>query len=286
MQAYYACSVKGTQDSLPSLQQAVNVSFNDAWRSFLYGLQACGKIIQYAHTDYKIDQNRNIAIDTIDFRSVAENEVLQLLRTEEFTEYCNKFQVNCSLTSDVIQSIYLKFKQSSVAKRFQAGELEEPASLLKAYFKNFLFKNQEFQEIISEAYPFWTDVKDANLFSSVYLLQDLSKNCNITEVVKVRNTFEDVLEFSQELTLQLHQQNEDLEEQITPRLRNWDLSRIASIDIIIIKLALVEMKQYMEIPLRVTINEAVEISKKYSSPKSYEFINGILDVLGKRLRPN
>ena len=284
MQAYFACTIRKTEESLPALQQAVNVSFNDAWKSYLFGLQACGKIIQYAHTDYSIDQNRNIAVETTDFRPISDDPVLVFLRSEEFTEYCNSYHVNCSITSDVIQSIFLKFKQSSVAKRYRNGELTDSSSLLKAYFKNFLFKNDEFQDLVTEAYPFWADVKDANLFSSVYLLKDLSENCDLDMVKRVRSNFDEILNFSHELIIELYKQHDEIEEMITPRLRNWDISRIATLDIILIKLALIEMRQYMEIPVRVTINEAVEISKKYSSPKSYEFINGILDVLGKRIR--
>ena len=73
---------------------------------------------------------------------------------------------------------------------------------------------------------------------------------------------------------------------IAEKANNWDISRIALIDMIIIKMAITEMIQFPSIPIKVTINEFIEISKRYSTPKSKQFINGILDVLANQLSSN
>ena len=67
---------------------------------------------------------------------------------------------------------------------------------------------------------------------------------------------------------------------------NWDKERIADLDTILIKMAICEFLKFPSIPVKVTINEYLEIAKEYSTPKSSIFINGILDKLSKEYREN
>lgn len=67
-------------------------------------------------------------------------------------------------------------------------------------------------------------------------------------------------------------------------LQNWDLDRVTVVDTIILKMALTEMVHFPSIPVKVTINEYIELAKKYSTPKSKEFVNGILDRTSKDLK--
>lgn len=75
----------------------------------------------------------------------------------------------------------------------------------------------------------------------------------------------------------------DFETLLAGKTKNWDMSRVATLDKMILKLALTEMIKFPSIPVKVTINEFIEISKQYSTPKSKQFINGILDVLANEL---
>jgi len=70
---------------------------------------------------------------------------------------------------------------------------------------------------------------------------------------------------------------------IEPTLKNWDADRVAIIDMVLLKMALSELTSFPTIPTKVTLNEFVEISKLYSTDKSKDFINGILDRLMKKL---
>ena len=69
-------------------------------------------------------------------------------------------------------------------------------------------------------------------------------------------------------------------------IKNWDLDRLAKIDLVIINLAVTELINFKEIPVKVTLNEYIEISKDYSTKKSSFFINGILDKIVKNLVSN
>ncbi|MEL6133418.1 MAG: transcription antitermination factor NusB, partial [Bacteroidota bacterium] len=69
------------------------------------------------------------------------------------------------------------------------------------------------------------------------------------------------------------------DEHIKSKAENWELDRIARIDRILMHMAICEMLNFEEIPVKVTINEYLELAKTYSTPKSSKFINGILDSL-------
>ena len=74
-----------------------------------------------------------------------------------------------------------------------------------------------------------------------------------------------------------------MEQLIADAVPNWDVERVALLDKIILKMALAEMQLFRSIPVKVTINEYIEISKLYSTPKSKQFVNGVLDKLAQDL---
>lgn len=77
---------------------------------------------------------------------------------------------------------------------------------------------------------------------------------------------------------------DELDERIKNKLINWDFNRVAIVDRILLRMALVEFMYFEDIPPEVTIDEMIEIGKKYSTPKTGKFINGLLDALLKELK--
>ncbi|MBK6838632.1 MAG: transcription antitermination factor NusB [Bacteroidetes bacterium] len=73
--------------------------------------------------------------------------------------------------------------------------------------------------------------------------------------------------------------NEEYESAISERTKNWEVDRIALMDILILKMALSELVNFPGIPVKVSINEYIDISKEYSTPKSKQFVNGVIDKL-------
>jgi len=83
--------------------------------------------------------------------------------------------------------------------------------------------------------------------------------------------------FAEKLYLRTIERFDEMDAEITKRLNNWDLTRLALVDKIVLRMALAELIDFPEIPTKVTINEAIEIAKKFSTSKSGMFVNGILD---------
>lgn len=88
----------------------------------------------------------------------------------------------------------------------------------------------------------------------------------------------DAYKFAENLFLKTLNNQEDLDEIIQKHIKNWKIERLTTIDKIILRIALGEFLYFEQIPTKVTINEALEIAKKYSTAKSSNFVNGILDA--------
>lgn len=88
----------------------------------------------------------------------------------------------------------------------------------------------------------------------------------------------EIFRFAESLFLRTLERNEELDEIIGRHTENWDLSRIALIDHIVLRMAIAELLTFEDIPPKVSINEAIEVAKRYSTSKSGQFINGILDA--------
>jgi N utilization substance protein B len=101
---------------------------------------------------------------------------------------------------------------------------------------------------------------------------------SLCEKIKKQSVVE---EFAKEIISNISQNNKFIEETIEKTANNWSLNRMATIDRCILKIAVSEFFYFPLIPLKATINEAIELAKKYSTDRSYEFVNGILDKISK-----
>jgi len=104
--------------------------------------------------------------------------------------------------------------------------------------------------------------------------QDIRKQILRTKLSKDR----DALKFAEKLFLRTIDMQEELDEIISEQIKNWKINRLAIIDKVLLRIALCEFLNFEDIPSKVTINEAIELAKDYSTGKSGKFVNGILDA--------
>ena len=145
-----------------------------------------------------------------------------------------------------------------------------------------IFKNETIVSYLESQSLHWAENQPIIKSLIVKTLKDLNEAGEIKLAELTKNGEED-FQFLERLYTDVIEQNDFLEEQIQANTKNWDVDRIALTDRVILKLAVVEMMNSPSIPMKVTINEAIEISKIYSTPKSKQFVNGVLDVLANDL---
>lgn len=215
-----------------------------------------------------------------------ENITVQALKEDEdFQREIGRAGVSWGSEQDEIKSWYRE--QIRIAEPLQGFyDLEKDSksdkSLVTELFKRVIFKNETITSYLEAQSLHWSENQPIIKSLIVKTLKDMQDSEEIRLAELTKNGEED-FEFLERLYKDVVDQNEFLEEQIQGKTMNWDVDRIALTDRVILKLALVEMMNSPSIPMKVSINEAIEISKVYSTPKSKQFVNGVLDVLANEL---
>jgi N utilization substance protein B len=158
---------------------------------------------------------------------------------------------------------------------------EDDLEIIKYILKNFLLKHPSMTEFFEEKDLNWNLNKDvvksmATKTFKIEALEDLSLQPLALQWEDDKSFFEDLYEFTLE-------SDKDLNGWVDAQTKNWESDRLAMTDFILLKMAVAEMIRFPSIPVKVSINEYIELAKNYSTPKSGQFINGILDEISIRL---
>jgi N utilization substance protein B len=108
----------------------------------------------------------------------------------------------------------------------------------------------------------------------------------IEEIISVLKKEQEVFELARSLFLKVIEQREELDALIKGRVANWEFNRLSVIDKLVLRMSICELLYYEDIPPKVSINEAIEIARRYSTEKSDKFVNGVLDSVLDDLRKN
>jgi N utilization substance protein B len=149
--------------------------------------------------------------------------------------------------------------------------------------KKIIFKNEVILNYFSEKDLNWTENKSIVRSLSSKVLKNAATEPEADPVPEIAINWDEDKEFFQNIFNFTIENDSASKALITQKTKNWDIERLAFTDKVIISMALAEMKNFPSIPVKVTINEYIDISKTYSTPKSKQFVNGLLDVLAKEL---
>lgn len=160
-------------------------------------------------------------------------------------------------------------------------DISTDIEMIKYILKNYLLKHPIMAEFFEEKDLNWHLNKDvvkslATKTFKVDALEDL-------QIQPLGLQWEDDKKFFEELFDYCINEDIQLTQWVNDQTKNWETERLATTDLIILKMAVAEMIQFASIPVKVSINEFIEVAKNYSTPKSGSFINGILDVISVRL---
>ena len=257
--------------------------FNNSRLLLLYTIQTIIRIAQYAEIDARRSAAKNLPTkeDLQVNTSIAQSAYLQsIINDSLFAEAVEKYKINLLLQDDIIKKLYVQLKKSDVYKMYVANGLDDKKSGLQicTYILNEVMLNNEVFTVQLE--EIFTNVDDDIDILYAAVTKYLQKPGSVM--------FEDVvgkekMKFATALLQTVLDKAAYLSTLINPKLKNWDADRIAALDMIILKLGTCEMLYFETIPVKVTINEYIDIAKEYSTAQSGQFINGLLDNIHKEL---
>ena len=249
------------------------------------------------HVAAETEKKKKYATDKIPLTegdlNFAKNKILQKIRNStEYKSAVTRQHVDIGELELEIKEWfrdYIKpFETYQNYTKLSNPTLEEDFEIADEILKKVIFKTEAILNFFSEKDFNWTENKTIVRSLASKVLKNVKDHYDSSEEVlpEIAINWEDDKEFFQNifnLTVQNDGVNKDL---ISKRTQNWDIERVAQTDKIIISMALTEMKNFPSIPVKVSINEYIDISKTYSTPKSKQFVNGLLDVLSKELTEN
>lgn len=269
-------------EALKRYRQSVQSSFD----LYLFNLLLLMKIADYARKDAETRAAKLVPTDYDKnfYPHLADNDIVKsVLENDSFRRITRQRLVENRLDQDQIRRYYKEFAKTEAYTTFQNGPQNNQTVidiLLKIY--KFWTSEQSFNELMEEQFPAWLDDKSVVIGSIKKTIKALPTEGDFFE--PYRPASETVTEFGETLFHKVYYNNKQLLEVIEPTLKNWDAERVAILDMIALKMAVCELTEFKTIPTKVTLNEFVEIAKLYSTEKSKDFINGILDRLMKQLQ--
>ena len=292
MQYLYAAEISDFEDTKQHYKNLSN-SIHSIHDLYLLNISLLIEIFKKAVNKYKIS-NESISGNISDiysnekfsknqfFKQIFSNsKILELISSKDF--------INWDIDYKFVNLIYDKIIHSDIYSAYLGCEIKSykiDLKFVQDIFKEIIVADEKFQSFVEEKNIYWMD--DYPLVNTLLLKLFKSSTENSLEKLfyfKLFSNISDKKYFDElaNLSLKNFESNNQL---INKYITNWDLDRLAKIDLVIINLAITELVNFKEIPIKVSLNEYIEISKDYSTEKSSLFINGILDKIVKDLVKN
>ncbi len=284
MQILYALRMNSDMDKAFALKRYEN-SIEKSFELLIFTMWQLLKVAAYAEQDYAFRKNKfRPTPDDLAFRPILwQNElVLSLSNNQPFLEYVKKYKIPAQTDPDSNKQLYKAFAKTEEYRQFLDGKIATLDILLQLF--KFLLKHEIFIDILEEQYPTWEDDRSLLLGAGKKIIKALPLAPDDPFIAKLYPSEEAVRTFGESLLKQIAENGEALESYIYPLLENWDPKRVAAIDMILLMMGTCEFLNFETIPPKVSLNEYVDMAKVYSTDKSKEFINGILDKLMKQLK--
>ena len=217
------------------------------------------------------------------------NQVIHLLEESSHLNVSleNRKIDNWQTHDDYIQLLLKAIKESDLYAKYMSNRtnnFEEDKQFVLDIFSEIIVPNEKLYDYLEDNKLTWVD--DIPLVNTEIIKQ--LKTIKPETEVRMPRLYKDAddKEFAKNLFRKTVLNEKELAKNYIDKTPNWDSERIAEMDTIILKMAICEFLRFPSIPVKVTINEYLEIAKEYSTPKSSIFINGILDNLVKEFQNN
>ena len=187
---------------------------------------------------------------------------------------------------EFVRKLLDQIEQTQIYKDFMASDddsYDTHRELWRRLYKVLVMENADLDALLEEKSLYWNDDKETvDTFVVKTIKRFDPKNAKNQELLPEYKDDEDK-EFAQKLFRATILNADQYQHYMSDASRNWDFSRLAYMDVVIMQIAIAEMLTFPGIPVSVTINEYVELAKLYSTPKSSGYINGMLDTIARYL---
>ena len=207
-----------------------------------------------------------------------ENRMLQTYVEEQKNIWDDKVEF--------VKNLFLRIEQSEEYKQYMESEddsYDVHREFWRKIYKQFIANNIDIEALLEEDSLYWNDDKDVVDSFVIKTIKRFDEKSGKNYELLPEYDDEEDKEYARKLFRVTIMNADQYQRYMTEASRNWDFSRLAYMDVVIMQLAIAEMLTFPAIPVSVTINEYVELAKSYSTPRSGGYINGMLDAIARHL---
>lgn len=279
---------------LASAKKALMQSIDNVYEMYIWMLSLLIEITEYTAVDAQERSNKHLptAEDLNPNMKLLNNKFAVTLKNNpDFTAAVNKYKINWMSDPEFVKGIFNTLKATNDYTAYlndDNNDLEESKTIIKFIFRKIILKSQNIIQVFEDKFINWTVDKEVMQGMVAKTLKNFtSEDPFANKLTPISQDWEEDRKFVEDLFAYTLRNNNQYQELIAERTKNWESERIALMDTILMKMAICELMNFPSIPVKVTINEYLDLSKDYSTPKSNSFINGILDkILGDLKRTN
>ncbi len=289
VQLVYAFYLNGN-DNLEKAVKELNFSLSKAYELYNYLLLLMVAVTRYATEKVMKKEKVNLVThndEPINHKFIDNRFILQLEQNTSLKEYVESQHLDWTANEDYLKYLYELIVESDYYKDYMSSpdsSYQADRELWRKIYKNIIAKDERLDDLLEEKSLYWNDDRttvDTFVLKSIKRFEEREKSNQ--ELLPDFKDEED-REYAQRLFRNSILKEDEYRSLIMQNVKNWEFDRLAFMDVVIMQVALAELMSFPNIPLSVTINEFVEIAKCYSTPKSGSYVNGIIDVVAKKLQ--
>ena len=206
-----------------------------------------------------------------------------LKQNPEYLAGLKKYKISWDFDPEIRKSIFLNLKTSPEYEEFNSlttHTIKTDKDIIKHIFKKLILKSPGIEQIFEEKFINWPVDKDVLQALIAKTFKNFSSEDPLeNKLAQVCPNWDEDRPFILDLFKKVISFESEYQELIAHKTKNWDSERIALMDTLLMRMAITELIHFSSIPIKVTMNEYIEIAKEFSTPKSNSFINGILDKI-------
>jgi len=284
--AYYSSEEKSISKTEKDLFFCIDKSYD----LYHYLMALVIEIADYAENRIEIKKNKlqPTEEDLHPNTKFIDNQVIQQLRSNnQLNKYIDQKKLSWKDNEGLIKDLYLMMVEWDLYKNYMANEnssFVDDRKFVEKLFSKIILISENLYIILEEQSIFWNDDVEFVVSMIVKTIKQFNELTDPNHALMPLYKDQEDYDYAKNLIRKSIINHDELRELINEHAQNWDMERIAFMDILIMQLAISEFLYFPSIPTKVSMNEYIELSKYYSTEKSRNFINGVLDKTLKDLK--
>ena len=287
VQLTYAYYQNGSKN-IDTAEKELIFSLSKAYDLYNYLLALIVGITQESRRHLEVAQSRaqREGLEMPSQRFAYNRFAMQLEENRMLNDFMETQKKTWNDEPEFLKKLYTQITESQIYKDYMAAPDNDYASdreLWRKLYRTLIENNADLDALLEEQSLYWNDDKeivDTFVVKTIKRFEESNKSSQ--ELLPEYDSEEDK-EYARKLFRATIMNADEYQHYMSEASRNWDFSRLAYMDIVIMQIAIAEMMTFPSIPINVTINEYVELAKLYSTPRSAGYINGMLDAIARHL---